>query len=111
MSTGTSDMSRIRSRTVQPSSSGIETSSTTRPRMSSSSSTTSTRESLIPASYHGHPAFRRASTTFLLVATVLIVDPDPATRSLLELLLSRLGHRPIGPQEWVEGEEPDAVLF
>jgi DNA-binding response OmpR family regulator len=45
------------------------------------------------------------------VATVLIVDPDPATRSLLELLLLRLGHRPIGPREWVGGEEPDAVLL
>ena len=45
------------------------------------------------------------------MATVLIVDPDPATRSLLELLLVRLGHRPIGPREWVEGEEPDALLL
>jgi two-component SAPR family response regulator len=45
------------------------------------------------------------------VATVLIVDPDPATRSLLELLLLRLGHRPIGPREWVEGEEPDVLLL
>ena len=45
------------------------------------------------------------------MATVLIVDPDPATRSLLELLLLRLGHRPIGPREWVGGEEPDAVLL
>jgi DNA-binding response OmpR family regulator len=45
------------------------------------------------------------------VATVLIVDPDPATRSLLELLLLRLGHRPIGPREWVEGEEPDLLLL
>src|SRR3954469_3415821 len=143
MSTGTSDMSRIRSRTFQPSSSGIDTSRTTRsgrhawnsrrpsrpffasltsapprsssvrtrPRMSSSSSTTSTRESLIPLSYHGHPPFPRASTTFFPVATVLIVDPDPATRSLLELLLLRLGHRPIGPREWVEGEEPDVLLL
>lgn len=45
------------------------------------------------------------------MATVLLVDPDPATRSLLELLLVRLGHRPIGPREWVEGEEPDAVVL
>jgi two-component SAPR family response regulator len=45
------------------------------------------------------------------VATVLIVDPDQATRSLLELLLLRLGHRPIGPREWVEGAEPDAVVL
>ena len=45
------------------------------------------------------------------MATVLIVDPDPATRSLLELLLLRLGHRPIGPREWVEGEEPELLLL
>jgi len=45
------------------------------------------------------------------VATVLIVDPDPATRSLLELLLLRLGHRPIGPREWVEGDEPELLLL
>jgi two-component SAPR family response regulator len=45
------------------------------------------------------------------VATVLIVDPDPATRSLLELLLLRLDHRPIGPRDWLEGDEPDAVVL
>src|SRR6185503_19264094 len=45
------------------------------------------------------------------VATILIVDPDPATRSLLELLLLRLGHRPIGQRELSEGEEPDLMLL
>jgi CheY-like chemotaxis protein len=45
------------------------------------------------------------------VATILIVDPDPATRSLLELLCTRLGHATIGPREWVGGEEPDLVLL
>jgi two-component SAPR family response regulator len=45
------------------------------------------------------------------VATILIVDPDPSNRSLLELLAVRLGHRPIGPREWVEGAEPDLVLL
>jgi len=45
------------------------------------------------------------------VATVLIVDPDPATRSLLELLCRRLGHLVIGPRDWVNGEEPDLVLL
>src|SRR5436305_5654866 len=83
----------------------------TRPRMSSSSSMTRIRGSLIPLSYHRHPPFSSRWTTFLSVATVLIVDPDPATRSLLELLLLRLGHRPIGPREWVEGEEPDVLLL
>jgi len=45
------------------------------------------------------------------VATILIVDPDPATRSLLELLILRLGHRPIGQRELSEGEEPDLMLL
>ena len=45
------------------------------------------------------------------MATILIVDPDSATRSLLELLCQRLGHRPIGPREWVDGEEPDLLLL
>ena len=45
------------------------------------------------------------------MATILIVDPDPATRSLLELLCERLGHSVIGPREWIEGEEPDLLLL
>ena len=45
------------------------------------------------------------------MATILIVDPDSATKSLLELLCERLGHRPIGPREWIEGEEPDLLLL
>jgi DNA-binding NtrC family response regulator len=45
------------------------------------------------------------------VATILIVDPDPANRSLLELLVLRLGHRPIGQRELTEGEEPDVMLL
>lgn len=45
------------------------------------------------------------------MATILIVDPDAATRSLLELLCVRLGHRPIGSREWVGGEEPDLMLL
>jgi two-component SAPR family response regulator len=45
------------------------------------------------------------------VATILIVDPDPATRSLLELLILRLGHRPIGQRELSEGIEPDLMLL
>jgi CheY-like chemotaxis protein len=47
----------------------------------------------------------------VLVATILIVDPDPANRSLLELLVLRLGHRPIGQRELSEGEEPDLMLL
>ena len=45
------------------------------------------------------------------MATILIVDPDPATRSLLELLILRLGHRPIGQRELSEGEDPELILL
>jgi DNA-binding response OmpR family regulator len=45
------------------------------------------------------------------VAVILIVDPDPSNRSLLELLAMRLGHTTIGPGEWVRGEEPDLVVL
>jgi CheY-like chemotaxis protein len=45
------------------------------------------------------------------VATILIMDPDPATRSLLEVLVLRLGHRPIGQWELAEDESPDLVLL
>ena len=45
------------------------------------------------------------------VATILIVDPDTANRSLLELLCLRLGHRPIGAGEWADGETPDLMLL
>lgn len=45
------------------------------------------------------------------MATILIVDPDPAIRSLLGLFCERLGHRPIGQRELAEGEEPDLVVL
>jgi CheY-like chemotaxis protein len=45
------------------------------------------------------------------MATILIVDPDPATRSLLEVLVLRLGHRPIGQQELSEDESPELLLL
>jgi len=45
------------------------------------------------------------------VATILIADPDPATWSLLEVLVLRLGHRPIGQRELSEDERPDLMLL
>lgn len=45
------------------------------------------------------------------MATILVVDPDSATRALLELLCERVGHRPVGPREWIDGEEPDLLLL
>jgi DNA-binding response OmpR family regulator len=45
------------------------------------------------------------------VAIILIEDPDPATWSLLEVLVLRLGHRPIGQRELSEDENPDLMLL
>jgi hypothetical protein len=45
------------------------------------------------------------------VATILIADPDPPTWSLLEALVLRLGHRPIGQWELAEDEVPDLMLL
>jgi hypothetical protein len=45
------------------------------------------------------------------VATIVILDPDPATWSLLEVLVLRLGHRPIGQWELAEDEIPDLILL
>ena len=45
------------------------------------------------------------------MATILILDPDPATGSLLEVLVLRLGHRPIGQWELAEDETPDLMLL
>lgn len=45
------------------------------------------------------------------MATILIADPDPATWSLLELLVLRLGHRSIGQRELADGEQPDLMLL
>jgi two-component SAPR family response regulator len=45
------------------------------------------------------------------MATILIADPDPATGSLLEVLVLRLGHRPIGQWELAEDETPDLMLL
>jgi len=79
--------------------------------MSASSSATRTRASLIPNSYHGHTAISRGAATLPGVATILIADPDPGTWTLLELLVLRLGHRPIGQRELAEGEQPDLMLL
>ena len=45
------------------------------------------------------------------MATILITDPDPGTWALLELLVLRLGHRPIGQRELAGDETPDLMLL
>lgn len=49
------------------------------------------------------------SCTICAMATILIAEPDPGTWSLLELLVLRLGHRPISQRELADGEQPDLM--
>jgi hypothetical protein len=71
----------------------------------------SVEPTLIPSSYQQGLPFPTECADIGGVATILIVDPDSATRSLLELLCERLGHAAIGPREWVGGMEPDLLLL
>jgi hypothetical protein len=45
------------------------------------------------------------------VASILTLDPDPRIRTLIELLVLRLGHRPIGLRGVAAGEKPDLLLL
>jgi hypothetical protein len=45
------------------------------------------------------------------MAGVLISEPNAEVRGLLELLVARLGHRPVRPEELGDGPEPELVLL
>jgi CheY-like chemotaxis protein len=46
------------------------------------------------------------------MARVLILDPDPESRNLLELYLARLGHETVRPRDPAGGgTEPDLVVL
>jgi CheY-like chemotaxis protein len=67
--------------------------------------------SFIPFSYH----FLSLAPTALLdhpfVASILISEPNAEVRALLELLVARLGHRPLRAEELEDGAEPELVLL
>jgi CheY-like chemotaxis protein len=45
------------------------------------------------------------------VASILISEPNVEVRALLELLLIRLGHHPLAPEELEDGAEPELILL
>ena len=47
----------------------------------------------------------------MLVARVLISEPHPDCRTLIELVVRRAGHEPLGPGELAEGDEPGALIL
>src|SRR5437870_1169844 len=142
MRTGTSERSRIRSSVCQPSSSGMETSrttrsggeacsersperpspasltsnparlrsSTTRERMSASSSTTRMRAAFIPLSYLPSRGFATGAAEDWRMARILISEPHPDVRVLLEAVVRRAGHEPVDHGELVD-EAPELMIL
>jgi DNA-binding response OmpR family regulator len=45
------------------------------------------------------------------MAGVLISEPNAEVRALLELLVARLGHRPLRAEELGDGAEPELMLL
>ena len=45
------------------------------------------------------------------MARVLISEPHPDCRTLIELVVRRAGHEPLGAGELAEGDEPGALIL
>jgi len=45
------------------------------------------------------------------VAKVLISEPHPDSRALLELVVERAGHEPVGQGELTNGDQPDLLIL
>ena len=78
--------------------------------MSSSSSITRIR-ALIPVSYRRAAPIPTAGAEGRDVARVLISEPHPDCRALLELVVRRVGHDPLGQGELAEGDDPGLLIL
>jgi DNA-binding response OmpR family regulator len=67
--------------------------------MSPSSSTTSTRPRFIPVPYQILLTFAPSLTDDESVARILVCDPHPEVRGFLALVVERLGHEAVFPEE------------
>jgi DNA-binding response OmpR family regulator len=45
------------------------------------------------------------------MARVLISEPHPDCRALVELVVQRVGHDPLGPGELAEGDDPGLLIL
>jgi DNA-binding response OmpR family regulator len=45
------------------------------------------------------------------MARVLISEPHPDCRALVELVVQRVGHDPLGPGELTEGDDPGLLIL
>src|SRR5947208_1265041 len=79
--------------------------------MSSSSSITRTRCVVIPLSYRAGAAFSTQPAEGRGVARILIHEPHPDVRVLLEAVVRRAGHEPVGRGELTNGDTPELMIL
>ena len=79
--------------------------------MSSSSSTTRTRGEFIRFSYLSSRGFATDVAETVRMARILIHEPHPDVRVLLEAVVRRAGHEPVGRGELTSDETPELMIL
>ena len=79
--------------------------------MSGSSSTMRIRAAFIPSSYQHWRSIPTRPSDIRRVARVLISEPHPDCRALLELVVQRVGHDPVDPGELVDGDDVGLMIL
>ncbi len=79
--------------------------------MSASSSITSTRAAFIPFSYLRESGFPTNPADTVVMARILICEPHPDLRVLLETVVRRAGHEPVGHGELTSDDAPAVMIL
>src|SRR5438552_2779386 len=69
------------------------------------------RATFIPFSYHFRSRSPTSPADHPFVASILISEPNAEVRALLELLVARLGHRPLRAEDLENGTRPELMLL
>ena len=69
------------------------------------------RATLIRLSYLGCAASPTPAADTGVMARVLISEPHADCRALVELVVQRIGHDPLGPGELAEGDDPGLLIL
>jgi len=72
---------------------------------------TRTRASFIPSSYRLRDGFATGAAEDWPMARILISEPHPDVRVLLEAVVRRAGHEPVGHGELTVDEAPELMIL
>ena len=72
---------------------------------------TRTRAGFIPLSYPAGPGFATGAAEDWRMARILISEPHPDVRVLLEAVVRRAGHEPVGRGELTSDETPELMIL